>query len=345
VPVDSQGMWEATRALPEQMEAALAAVTTVCDFPNKDHIEHVVVVGMGGSGIAGDVALATAAPFMSIPVTIVKGYELPSYVGKHSLVIAVSFSGNTEETLEVVSHAIDHGAKCIAVTSGGALADLIGERGGCVVEVDGSIPQPRAAFGTLSVSVLGVLDQVGLFAGATGWVNLAIARLKERRQELDASDSIATSIATSLQGTIPLIVSSGPIGQVAAMRWKAQINENAKAPAFYSVYPEACHNELAGFDAYPTMLERDLSMVILRHDHEHPQIARRYEYATTKIGSRLRCCIEVPGHGVGELANLFDLTFVGDYVALSLASALDVDPGPIAMLDGVKHFVAGTVTE
>ena len=343
--LDSQGMWEATRALPEQMEAALSQVVTVCDLPNKDHIEHVVVVGMGGSGIAGDVALAAAAPFMPIPITIVKGYELPSYVGQHSLVVAVSFSGNTEETLEVVSRALDHGAKCVAVTSGGELEHLMQERGGCIVQVDGTIPQPRAAFGALSVSVLGVLDQVGLFQGATGWINLAIARLKERRDELETQRSLAETIASQLVGTIPLIVSSGPIGQVAAMRWKAQINENAKAPAFYSVYPEACHNELAGFDAYPEMFERDLSLVILRHEHEHPQIARRYEFATTTIGPRLRHCVEVEGHGVGELANLFDLTFVGDYVALALAAALGIDPGPIVVLDSVKRFLAGTIAE
>ncbi|WP_298343685.1 SIS domain-containing protein [Ferrimicrobium sp.] len=343
--VDSQGMWEATRMLPEQMEAALSQVASVCDLPNKDHIEHVVVVGMGGSGIAGDVALAAAAPFMAIPITIVKGYELPSYVGPHSLVIAVSFSGNTEETLEVVAHAIDHGAKCVAVTSGGELARLVEERGCCVVGVDGRIPQPRAAFGALSVSVLGILDQVGLFKGATGWINLAITRLKERRDELDTPDSMASAIAAELKGTIPIIVSSGPLGQVAAMRWKAQINENAKAPAFSSVYPEACHNELAGFDAYPELLTRDLSLVILRHNYEHPQIARRYEFAMKTIGPRLAHCIEIEGHGVGELANLFDLTFVGDYVALSLAGQLGIDPGPITILDNVKRFLAGTAVE
>jgi glucose/mannose-6-phosphate isomerase len=345
VQADSQGMWEATRALPEQMETALSQISTVCDLPNKDHIEHVVVVGMGGSGIAGDVAIAAAAPYMPIPITIVKGYELPSYVGEHSLVIAVSFSGNTEETLEVVSRAIDHGAKCVAVTSGGELDRLMRERGGCVVHVDGTIPQPRAAFGALSVSVLGVLDQVGLFPGATGWINLAIARLKERRIELDSADSIADVVASQLSGTIPIIVSSGSLGKVAAMRWKAQINENAKAPAFYSVYPEACHNELAGFDAYPELLASDLSLVILRHDHEHPQIARRYQFAAETIGPRFAHCIEVGAHGVGELANLFDLTFVGDYVALSLAGRLGFDPGPITVLDKVKRFLAGSVVE
>ena len=338
---DSLGMWKATFGLPEQMEAALANVGGICDFPSPDHIEHVVVTGMGGSGIAGDVAVASAAPFMAVPVTVVKGYELPSYVGANSLVIAVSFSGNTEETVEVVSRAVEHGARTIAVTTGGEVGRIVAEQGGCVVEVDSSIPQPRAAFGALSVSVLGILEKVGLFPGASQWVELAIEQVKARRAELDSPGQIAAEIAGRLEGALPLIVSSGALGAVAAMRWKAQINENVKGPAVFSVYPEGCHNELAGFDRYPDFLREEVAMVVLRHEHEHPQIGRRFAFLEENVGPRLKSFTTVRGQGVGELASLFDLVYIGDVMSLHLADLLGVDPGPIDLLDSMKKFLGG----
>jgi len=338
---DSLGMWEATRRLPEQMREALARLDGLKRLPAREHVEHVVVIGMGGSGIAGDVALAAAAPFMAVPVTVVRGYELPSYVGEHSLVVAVSFSGSTEETLEVTQRALAHGARCVAIATGGELLAMVEDHGGCVVAIDPGIPQPRAAFGALSVSVLGVLDQVGLFKGATGWANLAIARLEERRAELEEGSSEARAIAERLVGTVPLVVSSGALGQVAAVRWRNQINENAKAFAIASNYPEACHNELAGFEANPELLARAVSLVVLRHEHEHPQISRRYEFLLDRIAPQLASVSVVEGGGTGELATLFDLAYVGDYVSLHLADLLGVDPGPIPVLDAMKRFVAG----
>ncbi|MHB8189338.1 MAG: SIS domain-containing protein [Ferrimicrobium sp.] len=338
---DTQEIWKATLDLPEQMERALSGVDAVCDLPSRNHIEQVVVVGMGGSGIAGDVAVATAAPFMAVPVTVVKGYDLPSYVGAQSLVIAVSFSGETEETLEALQSAFDHGARCIGVARGGEVERLMKEHGGCFIGVEPTIPQPRVAFGALSVSVLGALDRVGLFAGATQWVRLAIEQLKRRREELMKPDSSVERLAGSLEGALPLIVSAGPIGQVAAMRWKEQINENAKSPAFYSVYPEACHNELAGFEQNLDLLREQLVMVILRHGNEHPQIARRYDFATQFLGPRLRGVEIVEGRGEGELATLFDLSFTGDLVSLHLADQLGVDPGPIPVLTAMKDSLAG----
>ncbi len=333
-------MWEATVRMPEQMENALSAVEAACDLPDCDRIDNVVVVGMGGSGIAGDVAVATAAPFMPIPVNVLKGYELPSYVGRNSLVVAVSFSGNTEETLEVFGRAIHHGALGISVSGGGSLAELSREMGVCHISVDASIPQPRAAFGALSVSVLAALDRVGVFSGASSWVKEAIEQLKARRSDLLGTSSPAEALARSLRGRIPLIVSSAPIGAVAAMRWKTQINENVKGPAFFSVYPEACHNELAGFERYPELLKEHIFMLVLRHQHEHPNISRRYSFARSLLADRLAGFTEVEGKGGSELAELFDLVFFGDVMSLYLARELGVDPGPIPVLNDMKSYMA-----
>ncbi|ACU54680.1 Mannose-6-phosphate isomerase [Acidimicrobium ferrooxidans DSM 10331] len=338
--MDELGMWDATLGLPEQMEAALGTVGRLCDLPAPDQVEHVVVLGMGGSGIAGDVAVATAAPYMPIPVVVVKGYELPSFVGPRSLAVALSFSGNTEETLEVLAGALDHGARAVAISAGGELARVAAERGVCHVAIDGSIPQPRAALGALTVSLLGVLERVGFFPGASAWIGHAIERLRQRRDELEKG-TLASDLASALVGTIPIVLGSGAVGQVAALRWKNQINENAKALAVASVLPEAGHNELTAFEAYPELLASTVSLVFLRHDGEHPQISRRVAFMEREIAPRVHRAVSVHGQGVGELATFFDLAFVGDVMSLRLAEALGTDPGPIPMLNALKQYLSG----
>ncbi|MFP5317879.1 MAG: SIS domain-containing protein, partial [Acidimicrobiia bacterium] len=158
--LDSQNLFDVAAGLPEQVADAARAAKNLDRLPTKEHIENVVVLGMGGSGIAGDILLATAAPFMPVPVVVVKGYELPAFVGEGSLVIAISFSGNTEETIEAATEAAMQGAKMAVVASGGGLADLAQGWGAPVVGVPTSIPQPRAAIGALAIPPLVMLEQV-----------------------------------------------------------------------------------------------------------------------------------------------------------------------------------------
>src|SRR5205085_8720293 len=175
LPLDSQGIWDVTVGLPEQMERAAREAADVEGLPERHAIEHVVVMGMGGSGIAGDIVLAAAAPFMAVPVVVVKGYECPHFVGDGSLVFAVSFSGNTEETIETATDAALNGARMVVITSGGELAKLAAGWGAPVVPVPDDIPQPRAAVGAMATPPLVVLERVGLFPGASEWITHALA--------------------------------------------------------------------------------------------------------------------------------------------------------------------------
>ena len=147
--LDTQGMFDVTAALPEQVADAARAAKAVDNLPERQAVEHVVVLGMGGSGIAGDVLYATAAAFMPVPVVVVKSYELPAFVGEGSLVFAVSFSGDTEETIEAASLAAVQGAHIVAVTSGGELGRLASGWGAPVIPLPSDIPQPRAALGAI----------------------------------------------------------------------------------------------------------------------------------------------------------------------------------------------------
>ena len=336
---DTLGIWPATLALPEQIEQAVTAASQVTDLPSPQDIDHVVMMGMGGSGVAGDVVRSVAAPMMPVPVVVSKGYPCPSFVGKRSLVIAVSFSGNTEETLEAVAAAEMAGAQIVVVTSGGELGAVAAEWGVPVYDVDSSIPMPRVGVGAVSVPPLMALERIGLFPGATEWIELAVRQLRTRRDVLDPGGELAVTIADAIADTVPLIYGGGELGGVAAARWKNQVNENAQSPAFHNEMPELCHNELAGWGATGSGAE-GLSVIQLRHDHEHPQIARRFEYTADVISSAVAGIHEVQAGGVGQLAQLFDLMFIGDQVSLHLAAARDVDPGPIAVLDDLKRFLA-----
>jgi glucose/mannose-6-phosphate isomerase len=336
-------MWGATAGLPEQVEAAVSATQGIGDLPRHDGVENVVVLGMGGSGIAGDVLVAVAAPFMPVPVTVVKGYEPPDFVGTGSLVFAISFSGDTEETLEAAAGAFEAGASLVVVAGGGALVNLAEEWDVPVVPVPTDIPQPRAALGAMAIPPLVLLEQIGLFPGALQWVDQAVGQLRRRRDQLVRPGSMAEELARRIGRTIPLVHSAGDLGAAAALRWKAQCNENAKCPAFFNVYPELCHNELAGWGQHGDATRQLITLVNLRHDAEHPQVSRRFDLVADVLREVVADVVEVRASGEGDLAQLLDLALIGDFVSLHLAGEEGIDPGPIPVLVDLKqHLAAGT---
>ncbi len=337
LPVDSLDMWSATAGLPEQVEEAVAAARGVKDLPQHQRVENVVVLGMGGSGIAGDVLVAVAAPFMPVPVTVVKGYDPPDFVGTGSLVFALSFSGDTEETLEAAAGAYEAGASLIVVSGGGSLVSLAGEWDVPVVAVPPGIPQPRSAIGAMAIPPLVVLEEIGLFPGASQWVDQAVDQLRARRDELVRPGSRAEELARRIGRTIPLVHSSGDLGAAAAVRWKTQINENAKSPAFWNVYPELCHNEVAGWGQHGDATRQLITLVNLRHDAEHPQVSRRFDLVAEVLREVVADVLEVRAGGEGDLAQLLDLALIGDFVSLHLAGNEGIDPGPIPVLDDMKQ--------
>ena len=334
--VDTFGMWEATASRPEQVAAAARDAQGLDGLPPREAVENVVVLGMGGSGIVGDIVLAVAGPFMAVPVVVVKSYTLPAFVGEGSLVFAVSFSGETEETIEAASEAAVQGAKVVAVTGGGELAKLASAWGSPIVAVPDTIPQPRAALGALAVPPLVVLEQVGLFPGATQWIELAVEQLERRRDELVGEGGPAGEVARRIGRTIPLVHSSAALGMAAAQRWKTQVNENANAPAFWSVQPELSHNEVQGWGQHGDVTRQLITVVILRHDAEHPQVSRRFELERELLREVVAGIEEVHAEGEGELAQLLDLMLFGDFVSLHMARNEGIDPGPVPTLAEIK---------
>lgn len=342
--VDSLDLARAVAGLPEQMEAALASSQATQGAVDGSRIANVVVMGMGGSGVAGDIVSALAAPLMPVPVAVAKGYECPAFIGPTTLAIAVSFSGNTEETLTAATAAHDAGASVVAVTSGGRLAELAGEWAAPLYEVDTSIPMPRAAVGAISVAPLVALERAGLLSGIADWVDAAAAQLRARRDAGTAAGSLEGIVSAVGNGEMtPVFYGGGALGAVAAGRAKAQINENAKIPAFASFMPELCHNELAGWDQAGRLADGSpLAVIALRHGFEHRQLGRRYDFTSGVLdGARIAVPhAELHAAGEGAMAQLFDLIYQVDVLSLRVAAAARRDPGPIPLLEELKAFLA-----
>lgn len=338
--LDSLDMFGVTAAFPEQVAGAVQTAAGVEGLPSADEVDNVLVLGMGGSGIAGDVLAAVGGPFVPVPIVVAKGYAPPSFVGPGTLCFAVSFSGNTEETLEAAQAAAAAGARMVVVTAGGQLAELAPSWQAPHVPLPGDIPMPRAGLGALAVPLVLLLEKIGLFPGATGWVEAAVAQLERRRAALSTDDT-AAAIARRIGPTFPLVFGAGPLGAVAAARWKAQVNENAKAPAFAAAYPELCHNEIVGWGQHGDVTRQLFTLVELRHDEEHPQELRRFELVRDLMAEVVHDVVEVRAEGEGPLAQLLDLTLMGDFVSLHMATQTGIDPGPIPVLDDLKRALAG----
>lgn len=334
--LDSLDMFGAAARLGDQVRVAAKAAAEAPNLPPAAGITSVVVVGMGGSGIGGDLTAAMCGPLMRVPVVVPKGYEIPHFVGPQTLVFAVSFSGNTEETIEAASQAADRGARMVVIAAGGELARLAGEWGAPWIPVDDSIPMPRAGIGAVSVPPLVVLERMGLLEGVAAEITAAAEHLDRRADQLTSDGSPAAALARRIGRTMPIVYGGGLLGEVAAVRWKAQFNENAKVPSFANRVPELTHNEICGWGQHGDVTRQVFSLILLRHSSEHPQTARRFGLVAEICDEVVADVHTVRAEGAGRLEQLFDLVMMGDFVSLELAVQSGVDPGPVPILDHIK---------
>lgn len=336
-PVDSLGLREATLGLPDQLSAAVRSLTVTGPLPAPDEIANVLVLGTGAAGWVGDVLDAVAGPFMPIPLVVHRGFEPPSFVDPTTLVVAISASGDSPEVVASATTAVEAGGRLFAVTSGGALGALADATEAPTVFLphaagDEAAVPPRARVGALAIPVLKAFDTLGWFPGGRGWIAAAIAQLKARRDEIGGSDDVAGGVARDLAGTIPLVYGGGRLGTAAAVRWKAQLNQSAKSPAFVGTLPDVVHGELAGWGQHGDITRQVLSLVLLRHDEEPPPVVEQFAAVEAWTDEVVATIATVRAAGDGALAQLLDLAFIGDLVALDLAERAGIDPGPTPVI-------------
>ena len=344
---DTLNFLDAVAGLPEQLAHAheVAGGVHADAFPPGDAIRNIVVLGMGGSGISGDVVQAAFNDEVPVPITVLKQIRTPAFVGPETLAIAVSYSGDTEETVSMASSAVERGAQLVAISCGGRLADVARDAGALHLPCPGGL-LPRAAIGALVAPVLVTLFRMGLAPGAHANLVNAQAQLARRRDRcvpsVTGAANPAREVARRLGRTIPIVYGGGALGGVAAYRWKCDMNENAKAPAFWHQYPELDHNEICGWGQHGDVTRQLLSLVELRHGFEHKRLRLRFDATREIIEECVHQVIAVEAEGEGRLAQLLDLMYFGDWTSSYVALQNDVDPGPIDAIFDLKARLANT---
>ncbi len=332
--LDRSGMLDTVGAFPDQLRHA-AVLSEGVEWPSLDP-RHVVVAGMGGSGISGQILRDWAFDRLDVPVAVVNDYRLPRYCNNKTLVFVESYSGNTEETLACFEDAIMRGCSTVAITSGGELEARARQRGASLVVIPGDLPVPRAATAYLLVPLLVGMEAVGL-AYATDELREAhtvlTALQKQLAPETPTDANPAKQLAHSLHGTIPVVYGQG-ILSAAARRWRTQLNENPKMLARDDVFPECNHNDTP---AWGGSGNQDLFSVVLLRDAEEPQeVADRVELTQAIAFRSARITCEVRAQGEGALARMLSTMYVGDYTSLYLAFLREMDPAPVEMIEDLK---------
>jgi len=330
--LDTLGLWEATLGLPEQVEEAIVPPNSL-DLPSAESIEHVVILGAGTGGLAGDAIIAAAGSLLPLPVVVVRSYVVPPFVGRATLAFAISADGNTDEVLEAAQEAAVAGATVVGISGPGQLAGLCRQWGAPLVSLPPDLPPARAAIGALCVPALCLLEDIGLFPGARAWVAAAVEQLLRRRDKLARPGNDMEGLARRIGRTFPLAHGGGNIGQVAAHRFKSQVNANAKSPAFFATHPDLTYDEILGWGQHGDVTRQLMTLVDFRHDEEHPQVGRRFELVDAILSEVVAGVEEVRAEGDGEAAQLLDLIFQGDVCSLHLAEQEGLDPGPTPATD------------
>jgi glucose/mannose-6-phosphate isomerase len=290
-----------------------------------------MICGMGGSAIGGDLAAAALGDRLTGPLLTVRGYALPSWATPEWTVLCSSYSGDTEETLACFAAAEALGARRLVASTGGSLVADAREAGVPVIGLPGLLPAPRTAVAYMLVCATEVAALAGVAPRIHTEIDATAAFLEQRSADLQAR---ATEIAGRLAGSVAVVTGADLTAPV-ARRWKTQINENAEVPAFFSELPEANHNELCGWSG------EAFSTVLLEDSDQHPRERRRFELTAEVIAKSGAEVVRVETEGETRIARLLWATMLGDLVSLALAEARGVDPLPVEAIEGFKVALGG----
>ena len=330
---DPAGMIDDVLAQPHQIGDALWRVEAA-GVARQERRLGLVVCGMGGSAIGGDLAAAAIGGRARAPITVVRGYELPVWAGPDTLVLCASYSGETEETLHCFEQAGAAGAGRAVVTTGGSLARMARDAGVPVVGVPSGM-QPRAAVVYMTVAALELAELAGAAPSLRAEIEQAGQLLSQLALDWAPgapAEPEPKRLAHALEGRIP-VVYGGHLTTAAARRWRSQLNENAKLAAFYGELPEANHNEVVSWEH----TDAPLTAVLLEAPGEHPRMAMRFD-VTAEAAEAAGIAVErVGARGESPVARVLSLVLLGDLVSVYLAVLRGHDPTPVEPIDRLKR--------
>jgi len=275
-----------------------------------------------------------------VPVWIHRDYSLPPFVDEGTLIIASSYSGNTEETLSAFTESLKTPAKKLVLTTGGKLKRLAEREGIPVFTIDYQAP-PRAAFPHSFVPLVGIFQRLGLLRDKSADLREALQILNKLSRDIAETTPLisnpAKQLATKVWGRIAIIYGAGILSEV-AQRWKTQFNENSKTLAFVELFPELNHNAVVGYE-FPPQIKEGIFVILLRSASLHPRVLLRYE-ATAKLLAKAGINHEfVEAREENALAQVMSLVLMGDYVSFYLAILNRIDPTPVDTIDFMKKYL------
>lgn len=337
---DPGGMLARIRELPQQCQLAWNKAIDFNLPSDYRQIDKVVISGMGGSAIGGDL-LSSLAAEAAVPVFVHRDYGLPSFVDDRTLLIISSYSGMTEETLSSFDQAVTTPAKKIVLTTGGKLKAMAEERGIPVFTIDYHA-QPRAALAHSFIPLVAILQKLGLISDKSQDIAEAVQVLDELKQIIDADCPLkhnpAKQLATRLFGRIAIIYGGGILCEV-ARRWKTQLNENSKTWSFFEVFPELNHNAIVGYE-FPTEARERVFVVLLRSPKLDPRLLIRYQVTCELLTQRGIDHEIVEAKGNSLISQMLSSILFGDYVSYYLALLYQADPTPVTAIDYLKNRLA-----
>lgn len=338
---DSSDMLKHLHEFPEQCQRAWEKVRNL-DLPREyARINKVIILGMGGSAIGAEVVRRLVSLESRVLVWVHRDYDLPLFVDEDTLVIASSYSGNTEETLSAFRESLKTPARKLVLTAGGKLKYLADSHGIPVFVIDYQAP-PRAAFPHSFVPLLGIFQRLGLLRDKSADLREALEILNKLSRDVAETIPVisnrAKQLATKVWGRITVVYGAGILSEV-AQRWKAQFNENSKAWAFFELFPELNHNAVVSYES-PLQAKEGVIVLLLRSPLLHSRNLARYD-ATVMLLDKAGISLElVEAAGEAPLAQAMGLILLGDYVSFYLAMLNGVDPTPVDSIDFVKRYLA-----
>ena len=338
--LDSEDVLGAVERFADQCREGWEIGRTATGLPAADGIDSIVVLGMGGSGVSGDVVQAIVEPRLPVPFRVIKSYgPLPEWIGRNTLVFAVSYSGSTEETVAALEEAHTRGCRAVTISSGGPLEQMSREYGLAHVKIPTGL-QPRASLGYLTLPILAVLVEIGLVPAMQEDIDEAIevlADLASRcHRKRGRDENPAKELAGRLHGRVPVIYGGTGLGATAAYRFKCDLNEYGKTPAFWHVLPELDHNEIGGWSQIEDLPQKDFVLVLLRDSGEHDRIQLRFEITRSLVEDRVGDVVEVTSEGHGVTARLLSLILVTQLAAIYVGLGYGIDPGPVDVIQKLK---------
>jgi glucose/mannose-6-phosphate isomerase len=321
-------------------EAAKIAQKITINYPKPDNV---IVAGMGGSGIGGDLLKDWARNKTDVPIEVNRDYQLPAYAGKKTLVMIVSYSGDTEESLSAFLDALKCQCMVCCVSSGGALLKCAEKLKVPYLRVPGGMP-PRAALPYLFVSLLFFLEKVGLVSGVEEELGEALQLLekiaRQNAPEKPTMENSAKTLAFNIGDRVPVVYGFGVYRSV-AQRFKQQFNENSKFPAKWEFFSELDHNEIVGWEGSGASA-KCFSVIFIRDKDEPVEIKSRIETTKQIMGKADLNMFEVQAQGKSKLAKMLSTIIIGDFASVYLAILHGVDPTPVKTINFLKDTLKET---